>query len=64
MDEKYALIYTHRGIGIYTLKVADPTKDSFNYITDSRYIKDRFITVGDAMDAIDDFFQEIKEEAF
>lgn len=54
--EKYVLAYTHKGIDIYTLKVADPQKDSLGYVVDSKYIEGEFNTVGDAIAAIDKFF--------
>lgn len=55
-EEKYALVYTHKGIGIYALKVADPAKDEMGYRVDSEYLPDAYNTVGEAVEAIDKLF--------
>ena len=54
--EKYALVYTHKGVDIYTLKVADPTKDEMGYVVDHEWFERDYNTVGDAIAAIDLLF--------
>ena len=54
--EKYALVYTHKGIDIYTLKVADPKVDEMGYRIDSEYLSGVYNTVGDAIEAIEKLF--------
>lgn len=56
MDEKYALVYTHKGVDIYTLKIADPAKDEMGYRIDSEYLPGVYNTVGDAINAIEKLF--------
>lgn len=50
--KKYTIAYTYKGIGIYTLEVADPTKDSLGYVVDSKYVEGEFSTIGEAIEAI------------
>ncbi len=54
--EKYALVYTHKGIDICTLKVAEPPKDNLGYVVDSEYIQGEYNTLSDAVSAIDELF--------
>lgn len=56
MVKKYAVVYTHKGIGIYTLKAADPKKDEMGYRTDNEYLPDVYNTVGEAIEAINLLF--------
>ncbi len=54
--EKYALVYTHKGIDICTLKVAEPAKDEMGYMVGSEYLPGTYDTIGDAVAAIDKLF--------
>lgn len=54
--EKYALVYTHKGIDIYALKVADPEKDNLGYVVDNKYCPGEYNTLSDAVSAIDELF--------
>ncbi|QNR70504.1 hypothetical protein IAQ67_28595 (plasmid) [Paenibacillus peoriae] len=57
MDERYDVVYEHKGLSICTLRVATPSKgDSLNYFID--YIDfqgEEFIDVVAAVDEIDKF---------
>ena len=54
--EKYALVYTHKGVNIYALKVVDPKVDEMGYRIDSEYLPDVYNTVSDAITAIEKLF--------
>ncbi|GEM_PF-2211377 len=51
--EKYALVHTHNDIDIYTLKVAEPPKNSLGYIIDHYYFNEDYNLIDDAVKAID-----------
>ena len=54
--EKYALVHTYKGVGIYTLKVFNPAKgDELGYRTDSEYVPGVYDTLGDTAEAIDTY---------
>jgi len=51
--EKYALVYKHRDIGIYALKVANPKTDEMGYVVDNDHLPGVYNTVQEAIDEID-----------
>ena len=56
MENEYVLVYEHKGVDIYTLKIANPSKgDSFKYFTFNKTIlgKQEFDTIQEVIDAID-----------
>lgn len=56
LKNKFSLVHTHKGIGIYALRVADPSKgDEMGYRIDSLLndLSNSYNTIQDAIDAID-----------
>lgn len=52
---KYTIVYTHKGIDIYTLAIAG-INDEKGYRIDSEYLPDLYDTLGEAVNAIDELF--------